>query len=107
MATKRTTKKVATLDENLSPSERLAAEIVARHGDLAPSVRRILAAEDLGETGKMHAITLFRDSLGVPGDPNRHPMRAAEAGRAFEQTEQPEQTEQSEQTEQAEQTTQV
>ncbi len=86
MATKRTTKKAAVLPEDLSPSERVAAEIVARHGDLAPSVNRIMNSDDLGEAGKLHAISLFRDSLGVPGDPHRHPLRAAEAGRVFEQS---------------------
>ena len=38
-------------------------------------------ASDLGEAGKMEAITLFRGLLGVPGDPNRNPANAIQAGR--------------------------
>ena len=37
-------------------------------------------------SGTMHAITLFRESLGVPGDENRNPMVAIEAGRLIPDT---------------------
>ena len=35
----------------------------------------------LHEAAAMQALTLFRHSLGVPGDPNRYPDHAIEAGR--------------------------
>lgn len=70
----------AALPENHTASEALAYEIASEFVDLTPSVNRIMAAE-LGEPGKMQAMTLFRASLGVPGDPNRNPAIAIEAGR--------------------------
>ena len=71
------------LAEDHTPSEAVAHEIMVQFGDLTPSVRRIMESE-LGEPGRLHAITLFRDSLGVPGDPNRHPAKAIEAGQAHD-----------------------
>ncbi len=80
--TKRSNSKnqAASLPDNHSPSEAIAHAIVVQYADLTPSVNRILSAE-LGEAGQLHAITLFRDSLGVVGDPNRNPAVAIEAGR--------------------------
>ena len=67
-----------------TPSEVLADEIVADYADLKPSVLRIMATEGLVEEGKFHAITRFRESLTSPGDPMRHPVKAAEAGLAYQ-----------------------
>lgn len=67
-----------------TPSEVLADEIVADYADLAPSVRRIMSAEGLAEDGKFHAISRFRESITSPGDPMRHPQKAAEAGLEFQ-----------------------
>lgn len=58
--------------DDLAPRERLAHDIVSAHGDLLPSVERIMEAELTEEQGVV-ALTAFRDSLGVPGDPNRDP----------------------------------
>lgn len=82
-ARKRTTKPVPTLPENHTPSEAVAFDIETDRNDLAPSVSRILGA-GLSEPGTLHAITLFRDSLGSPGDPNRDPSVAIAAGRAVD-----------------------
>jgi len=79
-ATKRGAKPNSVLAEDHTPSEALAHAIRMEFGDLSPSVNRIMNA-GLHEAGTLHAITLFRDSLGVPGDPNRNPMVAIEAGR--------------------------
>ena len=79
-ATKRGTKPGAPLPDDHTPSEALAYAIRTEFVDLAPSVNRIMNA-GLHEAGTMHAITLFRESLGVAGDPNRNPMVAIEAGR--------------------------
>ena len=80
---KRTTKKAAVvLPENRTPSEVVAATILAGYSDLAPSVTRIMEA-GLGEDGQLHAITRFQESLQVPGDPMRLPANAIEAGRQF------------------------
>jgi hypothetical protein len=70
----------AGLPENHTPSEAAAHAISTEFLDLTPSVNRIMAAE-LGEPGRMHAIGLFKASLGVIGDPNRNPANAIEAGR--------------------------
>jgi len=79
-ATKRGAKPNAPLAEDHTPSEGVAYAIRTEFVDLTPSVNRIMNA-GLHEDGTMHAITLFRDSLGVAGDPNRNPMVAIEAGR--------------------------
>jgi len=78
--TKRGKGKDAGLPEGHLPSEAVAHAISLEFSDLAPSVRRIMDAE-LEEPGRMHAISLFKASLGVPGDPNRNPAVAIEAGR--------------------------
>ena len=70
----------SVLAEDHTPSEAIAHAIRMEFGDLSPSVNRIMNA-GLHEAGTMHAITLFRESLGVPGDENRNPMVAIEAGR--------------------------
>ena len=70
----------ATLPENHTPSEAVAFDIRMDRIDLTPSVTRILSA-GLNEPGTFHAITLFQNSLGSPGDPNRDPSVAIEAGR--------------------------
>lgn len=69
-----------TLPENHTPSEAVAFEIRMERNDLTPSVQRILGA-GLAEPGTFHAINLFRTSLTAPGDPNRNPAVAIEAGR--------------------------
>jgi len=76
--TKRSSSKGSGLPENHTASEAVAYAIAEEYNDLKPSVDRIMNA-DLSESGKLHAITLFRDSLGVPGDPNRNPATAIEA----------------------------
>jgi len=65
----------ATDVDELPPRERLAHEIVSTHGDLLPSVVRIMDAELTVEQG-VAALTAFRDSIGVAGDPNRDPRVA-------------------------------
>ncbi|MPY96037.1 MAG: hypothetical protein GEV08_24155 [Acidimicrobiia bacterium] len=80
----RTTKKAAVVaPENRTPSEVVADEILGAFRDLSPSVQRIMEA-DVSEAGRLHAIGLFRESLGVDGDPNRNPAVAIEAGRAMD-----------------------
>jgi hypothetical protein len=66
--------------ENRTASEIVADTILARYSDLGPSVRRIMQA-GLSETGQLHAITIFQQSLGVPDDPMRYPLNAIAAGR--------------------------
>lgn len=78
---KRTTKKAAAVPpEDRTPSEVVAATILAGYSDLAPSVSRIMDA-GLDEPGRLHAITRFQESLHTPGDPMRQPANAIEAGR--------------------------
>lgn len=72
-------KAAATLPENRAESEIVADAILARYGDLAPSVRRIMQA-GLDEAGQLRAITAFQGSLGVPDDPMRNPLNAIAAG---------------------------
>ena len=79
-AGKRGAKPQATLPENHTPSEAVAFDIRMDRIDLSPSVNRILGA-GLNEPGTFHAITLFQNSLTSPGDPNRDPSVAIEAGR--------------------------
>jgi hypothetical protein len=79
---KRTFKATDQLPEGHTESEAVSHAITSAYRDLEPSVRRIMVA-DLGEAGRLHAITLFQGSLGVPGDPNRDPAVAIEAGRAW------------------------
>ena len=78
-ATKRA-KAAAALAEDLTTSEGLAQSIRTESIDLTPSVNRIMNA-GLHEAACLQALTLFRASLGVPGDPNRYPDNAIEAGR--------------------------
>jgi len=78
---KRSSKKTAVvLPENRTESEILRDAILTRYNDLAPSLNRIMDA-GLSEAGRLHAITLFQESLGVTGDPMRNPLNAIEAGR--------------------------
>lgn len=58
--------------DDLAPRERMAHEIVSTYGDLLPSVERIMDAELTEEQGLV-ALTAFRDSIGIAGDPNRDP----------------------------------
>ena len=58
--------------EDMTPSERVAHDILQQYSDLAPSVERIMQAE-LSETQRHRAITSFQASLGGVGDPNRDP----------------------------------
>ena len=77
----RSSKKVSPVaPEDRTPSEVVAAAIVARYSDLAPSVTRIMQA-GLEEPARLHAITAFQESLGVPGDPMRNPANAIAAAR--------------------------
>lgn len=81
---KRSSKKsVVAVPEDRTESEVVADAILSRYNDLAPSLNRIMDA-DLSEAGKLHAITLFQESLGVAGDPMRNPLNAIEAGRLKE-----------------------
>ena len=64
--------------EELSPSYRVAYEIVTTRADLLPSVDRIIGA-GLDEPNEERALTLFRDSLADPGDPHRDPNVAIAA----------------------------
>lgn len=61
--------------EDLAPRERLAHEIVSAYGDLLPSVARIMDAE-LDDEQRLVALTAFRDSINIAGDPNRDPRVA-------------------------------
>lgn len=86
MARKRTKKQPdnpyldAESPDDLEPANRVAYEIVAERRDLLPSVERIMSAE-LDDDARVRAITLFRDSLGQPGDPHRDPrVSIANAG---------------------------
>jgi hypothetical protein len=76
----RRTKAAAVPVEDPTTSEGVAQAIRIASIDLTPSVNRIMNA-GLHEAAAFRAITLFRDSLGVPGDPNRYPDNAIEAGR--------------------------
>lgn len=73
-----------TLPENHTPSEAAAHAVVLEFSDLAPSINRIMDS-GLGEEGRLHAITLFRASLGSFDDPHRVPANAIEAGRKLEE----------------------
>jgi hypothetical protein len=68
----------STNPEDLSPAYRVAHEIVNTRADLLPSVDRIMAA-GLNTSDEERALTLFRDSLGHPGDPHRDPIIAISA----------------------------
>jgi hypothetical protein len=72
--------KLAALAENHTPSEAAAYALIREFSDLEPSVNRIMAS-DLNEAGRLHAVNLFRASLGVAGDPHRVPANAIEAAR--------------------------
>ena len=45
--------------------------------DLRPSIARIISA-DLDSPARLRALTLFKDALTSPGDPNRDPRVAIE-----------------------------
>jgi hypothetical protein len=78
--TRKSKKAKVTQRENGTPSQLIADGILDSFADLAPSVNQIMEA-DVTEFGRLHAITLFRDSLGVDGDPMRNPANAIQAGR--------------------------
>ena len=59
----------------LNPVEQLAHTIVHERPDLMPSVERIMLAPLDGDD-RLQALTLFRDALHSPGDPNRDPRVA-------------------------------
>jgi hypothetical protein len=67
----------------MTPAEGVGYDILSRFGDLAPSVNRILTSP-ISEAGRLHAITLFRESLSRPGDPMRDPAAAVAAGMAHD-----------------------
>jgi hypothetical protein len=79
-ATSKRAKAAAAAAEDLTTSEGVAHAIRTESIDLTPSVNKIMNA-GLHEAGALKAITLFRASLGVPGDPNRYPDAAIAAGR--------------------------
>ena len=87
-AAKRAAKGVV-LPEGHTASEAIAHAVGTQYNDLTPSVNRIMNS-GLGETGKLHAITLFRESLGVAGDPYRNPANAIEQGRLVDDSPAPE-----------------
>lgn len=77
-ATRKTKKKVdpnAIPFDQMTPSQQVAHTIKTTFSDLAPSVQLIMEA-DITEDQRFQAITLFRDSLSSPGDPNRNPRHA-------------------------------
>lgn len=76
-AKKRTKANAADLiaDEDLTPSQRVAREILVDFSDLSPSVNRIMQA-DLDEDQRLRAIEQFRAALGRTDDPNRDPRYA-------------------------------
>ena len=78
-------KAAAALAEDLTTSEGVAQSMRTESIDLTPSVNRIMNA-GLHEAACMRAITLFRDSIGVPGDPHRYPDYAIEVGRQVKET---------------------
>jgi hypothetical protein len=72
-ATRRSSPYLTSTDiEDLSPTNRMAHEILISRGDLRPSIDRIMHA-GLSDSDATAALTFFRDALGVPGDPNRDP----------------------------------
>ena len=79
-ATSKRAKAAAAAAEDLTTSEGVAHAIRTESIDITPSVNKIMNA-GLHEAGALKAITLFRASLGVPGDPNRYPDAAIAAGR--------------------------
>jgi hypothetical protein len=83
--TSKRAKAAAALAEDLTTSEGVAHAIRTASVDLTPSVNKIMNA-GLHEAAALKAITLFRASLGVPGDPNRYPDAAIEAGRKVKET---------------------
>jgi hypothetical protein len=64
--------------DDLSPTNRMAHEMLTSRGDLQPSIDRIMHA-GLSDSDATAALTFFRDALGVPGDPNRDPNVAIAA----------------------------
>jgi hypothetical protein len=70
--------------DDLSPANRMAAEIVTTRRDLLPSVDRIMSA-GLVEDDTLRALTLFQGALSNPGDPNRDPRVAIAAVTGEEQ----------------------
>lgn len=61
--------------DELSPTNRMAHEILSSRGDLLPSIDRIMRA-GLSDSDTIAALTFFRDALGMPSDPNRDPTVA-------------------------------
>ena len=64
--------------DDLSPTNRMAHEILTSRGDLLPSIEHIMQA-GLSDSDATAALTFFRDALGAPGDPNRDPNVAIAA----------------------------
>ena len=69
--------------ETLGPSDRVAHDILTMRMDLLPSIDRIMHA-GLDEPSAELALTLFRDALDQPGDPNRDPRAAIAAATGAE-----------------------
>lgn len=61
--------------EDMTPSAKVAHEIVSTYVDLTPSVHKIMSA-DLSEAQKLRAITSFQESLGPTDSPFRDPNYA-------------------------------
>jgi hypothetical protein len=64
--------------DELSPTNRMAHEILVSRGDLLPSIDRIMRA-GLSDDDTIAALTFFREALSAPGDPNRDPTVAIAA----------------------------
>jgi hypothetical protein len=78
-AAKKALKDPAPADQ--TASQAAAHAIGVEFPDLEPSLMRIMTS-DLDEDARLIAITLFRESLGMIGNPNRVPANAiAEARR--------------------------
>ena len=61
--------------DDMTPSAKVAYELLVEYGDLTPSVNRIMEAE-LSESQRLTAIEAFRSSLGAIDDPFRDPRYA-------------------------------
>jgi hypothetical protein len=79
MAVARRTPKVVPMTAaalaEMSPSARVAHEIITARSDLAPSVNKIMDA-DLSDSQRLTAITKFSASISAIDDPFRDPRYA-------------------------------
>lgn len=61
--------------EQLDELQLAAHGIVTERPDLRPSIARIIGS-DLDQPGRLRALSLFKEALTTPGDPNRDPSVA-------------------------------